>query len=233
MEAMRIPFIPELADAPAEGCGELLRARGSVSFISISPWPQQPSASEAATSVEFHVGYHDSRIAILYDVRQPQIRAQCTRINDRVCEDSCVEFFISDAADREYVNFEFNARGTPLAGKGTCRDDRRLLSPDLIKTIDIWASFTGKASSPIPDPAAPLTNQRCLMRWQLVAVIDLSLFGIIEKSKGLMGKKLRGNFFSCGDKLKRPYYLVWNDIAASAPDFHRPECFGQLEFAER
>ncbi|MGI6239399.1 MAG: carbohydrate-binding family 9-like protein, partial [Christensenellales bacterium] len=38
------------------------------------------------------------------------------------------------------------------------------------------------------------------------------------------------NFYTCDESI-HPHFGVWNHVAAAQPDFHRPECFGRLEFA--
>ncbi|MDR1556412.1 MAG: hypothetical protein LBS88_05185, partial [Tannerellaceae bacterium] len=34
----------------------------------------------------------------------------------------------------------------------------------------------------------------------------------------------------CADDTDTPHYLSWNPIAVSAPDFHRPDFFGEIYF---
>ena len=41
---------------------------------------------------------------------------------------------------------------------------------------------------------------------------------------------LKANVYKCGDKTEHPHYLAWNRVEAPAPDFHRPECFGEMIF---
>jgi hypothetical protein len=44
------------------------------------------------------------------------------------------------------------------------------------------------------------------------------------------GKKMRGNFYKCGDELSVPHFVSWTKINTPNPSFHVPECFGGLEF---
>jgi hypothetical protein len=47
---------------------------------------------------------------------------------------------------------------------------------------------------------------------------------------GNMPEKIMGNFYKCADETISPHYLSWNPIDAPAPDFHRPEFFGEIHF---
>ena len=51
-------------------------------------------------------------------------------MNDPVCEDSCVEFFVRPSCDKRYINFEVSAIGTMLIGLGEGREERLALIPD-------------------------------------------------------------------------------------------------------
>ena len=42
------------------------------------------------------------------------------------------------------------------------------------------------------------------------------------------GDIVRANFYKCGDRTAVEHYIVWNEITAANPDYHRPECFGSL-----
>ncbi|MBP1586979.1 MAG: hypothetical protein ILO53_01080, partial [Clostridia bacterium] len=55
---------------------------------------------------------------------------EVTRDNGSVWEDSCLELFIMpDSRNGVYYNFECNANGAMLVGKGTERNGRELLEP--------------------------------------------------------------------------------------------------------
>ena len=41
---------------------------------------------------------------------------------------------------------------------------------------------------------------------------------------------LKANVYKCGDKTVHPHYLAWNPVASAVPDYHRPECFGEMVF---
>ena len=43
------------------------------------------------------------------------------------------------------------------------------------------------------------------------------------------GARMRGNFYTC-DETIHPHFGSWSPVASANPDFHRPECFGEIEF---
>ena len=67
--------------------------------------------------VEFTIAYTGSEILLKYYVKEDWFKAEKTESNQMVCEDSCVEFFVSPADDRIYYNLEFNGIGTCLLGQ--------------------------------------------------------------------------------------------------------------------
>ena len=53
-------------------------------------------------------------------------------------------------------------------------------------------------------------------------------FDLIGIDKNHIPVSVRANFYKCGDKTAHPHFLSWNPVVSSKPDFHRPECFGEL-----
>ena len=52
-----------------------------------------------------------------------------------VCEDSCVEFFVSPSDDGIYYNLEFNPIGTALMGSGHGRHDSTRADARIVEGI--------------------------------------------------------------------------------------------------
>jgi hypothetical protein len=50
-----------------------------------------------------------------------------------------------------------------------------------------------------------------------------------SSKESLSGKKIKANFYKCGDKTEEPHYLSWSPIDTPEPDFHVPSFFGLLE----
>ena len=80
--------------------------------------------------MEFTIAYTGREILLKYYVKENWFKAEKTESNQMVCEDSCVEFFVSPADDRIYYNLEFNGIGTCLLGSGTGREGQQ---PGLIR----------------------------------------------------------------------------------------------------
>ena len=63
--------------------------------------------------------------------------------------------------------------------------------------------------------------------WELALVIPVNTFAKyplhLEE-----GARLRANIYKCGDDLPVPHFVSWNPINTEKPNFHRPDCFGEL-----
>lgn len=169
--------------------------------------------------VSFSIAYDDNEIFIKYYVKENFFKAEKTETNQMVCEDSCVEFFVSPGGDGIYYNIEFNAIGTCLLGTGTARENSRRAAPEIISKIRRLASAGLK----------PIKEKEGEFEWTLTAAIPTDVF--FQHSVGnLKGKTFMANFYKCGDKLKVPHYVTWNPVGTENPDYHQPAFFGQLRF---
>ena len=56
-------------------------------------------------------------------------------------------------------------------------------------------------------------------------VIPLEILGIEYNGKPV---SMRGKFNKCAEATSQPHYLSWAPIKTPAPDFHRPEFFGDI-----
>lgn len=169
--------------------------------------------------VSFSIAYSDREIFLKYFIKEDYYKAEKTRTNEMVCEDSCVEFFVSPEDDGLYYNFEFNGIGTCLMGYGTGRSDNMLASPDTVSRIRRMTSRAG----------VPEKEIKKIVDWTLTIAIPFEVFFHHEISS-LKGKTFRANFQKCGDNLSMPHFITWNPIHTPGPDFHRPEYFGLLKF---
>jgi DNA-directed RNA polymerase beta subunit len=71
--------------------------------------------------VALSIAYSDNEVFLKYYITEDYFKAEKTVTNQMVCEDSCVEFFVSPEDDGIYYNLEFNGIGTCLMGTGTAR----------------------------------------------------------------------------------------------------------------
>lgn len=169
--------------------------------------------------VRFNMAYGEREIFIKYYVTEDSFKAEKTETNQMVCEDSCVEFFVSPADDGIYYNIEFNAIGTCLLGTGTGRHDSKRAPAELISGIRRLGSV---GPGPKPETKGPFS-------WTLTIAVPLETFFHHSISE-LKGKTFRANFYKCGDMLAVPHYVTWNPVGTEKPDYHRPEYFGMIKF---
>lgn len=155
------------------------------------------------------LSHDEDTLLVLFDVTEPQILADCTQINDHVCDDSCVELFLQNPAiSQEYVNFEFSASGACHVARGLRRQDRVLYSSYILEKLEVKVSrFEGS--------------------WRLYCCIPLCDYGLLRPGD-YNGQILKANMYKCGDKLRQPHYLSWTRIDTPRPDFHCPEFFGEF-----
>lgn len=137
-------------------------------------------------------------------------RAVNTERDSSVWEDDCLECFVSFDGN-QYVNLEANANGALRAGIGTDRKNRKL-----IDSLDFREKPT-------------VQSMREKDSWYVIFRIPDAFIKEAFAVSLHSGMRFTGNFYCCGDKTDNPYYACWNEILTDAPDYHRPEYFGQLE----
>lgn len=180
--------------------------------INIAPWPEY----NYMPKVEFSIGNGNDCIFLKYYVTEAVVKAAYYHPNDPVYKDSCVEFFIAFSEEEAYYNLEFNAIGTCKLNFGKIRNDRILISENLIRTIRYLATIQNKVT--IPE-----------VQWELTLMIPIEVFSE-HKLPSLSGQTCSANFYKCGDDLPVPHFVCWNNIQSDEPDFHVRECFGKILF---
>ncbi len=165
------------------------------------------------------IAYSEHEIFLKYYVTETYFKAEKTSSNEMVCEDSCVEFFVSPENDGIYYNLEFNAIGTCLLGEGKDRLTSTRVNPEIISKI---RRLTTAGGEPIKERTGEFT-------WSITIAIPFEVF-FRHQVKSLKGKIFRANFYKCGDMLTVPHYVTWNPVGTRNPDYHQPEHFGLLKF---
>jgi len=172
-------------------------------------------------------------VRMLYDRRALYVQFRCrdrhvsaveTRLNGDVYLDSCVELFAMPlpAEGAGYFNVEINCCGCLHLGFGPGRAGRRLVPRELARRIRIETSVPTPTKTEDPRDRA----------WWVAAALpfktlsDFAGFAVRPAS----GNVWRANLYRCGGRTD-PQYAVWNPIAWPHPDYHRPECFGEISFA--
>jgi hypothetical protein len=169
--------------------------------------------------VSLAIAYSNTEVLLKYYVTEAYFKAEKTETNEMVCEDSCVEFFVSPEDDGVYYNIEFNAIGTCLLGTGYDRSTSKRAEAEVISKIRRLSSAGTK----------PFREKIGKNTWTITIAIPFDVF-FRHKIKDLKGKTFRANFYKCGDKLSVPHYVTWNPIGTPNPDYHQPEYFGMLRF---
>ncbi len=175
--------------------------------IACYPWcdnDYRPKTTVTAT-------YGPAMLYLSFRTDEPEIIASRTRMNDEIYRDSCMEFFLRpDENDPNYFNFEINANGALLLGFGRDRESRVRLEEDPSQ-FDIRVSRFETGG------------------WSLAYRVPLCfLQKYIPTASFHSGNRMQGNFYKCGEDVPHPHFGSWNPIDTPAPDFHRPEFFGQL-----
>lgn len=185
--------------------------------LNISPWPEFDTTASAA----FSIAHLNDAIVLKYRVEEEVLKSFSRDFNDNVHLDNCVEFFIAfgDASDH-YYNVELNCLGAIKIGYGEGRADRIPLEPEVLKSVKVKTKMDYAPGNGVHS-----------FKWQLLVCIPVVVFSH-DQLDSLEGKRFRANFYKCGDELPEPHFLVWNKVDTAAPDFHRPEFFGQLNFDE-
>ncbi|MBE6601406.1 MAG: hypothetical protein E7637_02730 [Ruminococcaceae bacterium] len=130
-------------------------------------------------------------------------------------EDSCLEFFFAPMeGDVRYFNIEFNSNCCLYLGLGRCMEDHTRLIHE-------------EEGANILSPKASLTDTG----WEIFYTVPYKLirrfFPDFEITKG---KTIRANCFKCADLTTPANYLSWNPVDPTPFTFHKPECFGVMEF---
>jgi hypothetical protein len=169
--------------------------------------------------VKFSIAYSDREIFLKYYISEDYFKAEKTETNQMVCEDSCVEFFVSPENDGIYYNLEFNGIGTVLLGTGTGRADSKRADPEIISKIRRMTSAGNK----------PMKEKSGRFEWTITIAVPYEVF-FHHSISDLKGRTFRANFYKCGDMLSVPHYVTWNPVGTENPDYHQPAYFGMLKF---
>lgn len=212
-----LPFIPDLdKDISSYETIALLDSRGVRSDIASVNWPD---ASPSRPLASFAAAYSATGIYVDFLVRCNYLRAENFTDQSPVSEDSCVEFFLDPLGNGEYWNFEFNCIGTINASRRFVRNKPTRLDSESLARVRRVASCGNR----------PFCEMEGLFTWNLLIFIPFELIGLDPHN---LPEKIKGNFYKCASATSEPHYLSWSAIDTPAPDFHRPEFFGDIYFGK-
>lgn len=173
--------------------------------------------------VEVKLVYSDLALYSIFRVEDQHVRATTKAHQGPVYEDSCVELFFTPEANRQqrYFNLEVNCSGKILFHYQSKPRNGISLPDSSISKIDIASTLPSIIE---PENNAPLT---WLVAWRLPFEVLSAYPGFTVPQSGTVW---HGNFYKCADKSSHPHWLTWAEIDHPKPDFHRPDCFGELIF---
>lgn len=148
---------------------------------------------------------------------EDNIRCECTKRDDLVYTDSCLELFLMPVeGDDRYINFEVNQKGVYLSQIGEKREGRVFIKEltDLEPEISVME---------IEEDGRKAWGYEIFIPDSFVS----SLYGVEHHTKECT---IKGNFYKCGDLTDKPHYGAHFPVKTENPDFHRPEFFGDIIF---
>ncbi len=162
----------------------------------------------------------------IFRVQDRYVRCVRTQYLEKVWKDSCVEFYTLPRSDRGYFNFEFNCGGAFLCyyivNPERTQDGFKEFTP-----VPVRLGQTIQARSSLPRRIDPEIKTPVL--WALTFFIPFTLFEHYLGPLGpIAGQVWRGNFFKCADESSHPHWASWS--ALDEFNFHRPNCFGTIQF---
>lgn len=209
---LNIPYLPQLEGSSLAQAQNILEESGARRTIESLNWPEQYPYHPLTVFTAAHSG---KAIYIDFFVRCNYLKAVNYTDQSPVCQDSCVEFFVSPRSDERYWNFEFNCIGAINASTRAERHNPRRLSPDELAQVKRMASCGSR----------PFEEVQGLFAWDLLVEIPLSLIDIEYKGEPIA---MKGNFYKCASGTSLPHFLSWAPIVTERPDFHQPQFFGDI-----
>ena len=173
--------------------------------------------------------YDESGVYIHFRVEDRYVRAVCAEYHGKVWEDACVEFFVQPREDRGYFNFEISCAGWMLLSykenpewKGDVLAESGSVPWELAQKVTIWHSLPNRVE---PERQEPVV-------WQVEYHIPREIFETYLGPLGdFAGQEWRANFYKCAENNSHPHWASWSPIQGKL-DFHQPQYFGRLRFAE-
>lgn len=156
--------------------------------------------------------YNESGLYVYQRAWEENIRAEVSDALGAVCEDSCMEFFLSPVPETgKYFNVEVNPLGNVFFGFGKDRYSLiRLFPQEKEYSLDIHTNV-------LPDG------------WDVRYRFPSALIELFFPGFALQpGARMTCNCYKCADRSTSRHYLTWNPITSDNEDFHVTRDFGAL-----
>lgn len=183
----------------------------------------RPEGSGHRPETRLRLQYDRLGLYGLFAVRDRYVRCAAEKFQDRVCRDSCVEFFVQPSSGSGYLNFEFNASGVMLAQAHPDTFRPRAVSRPLtaaeVAGVRIFHSLPGRVEPEIAEETG----------YEVGFFLPFALFAATHGAPPpASGTVWRANVYKCGDDTSHPHWASWRPVRRL--DFHDPDCFGDMEF---
>lgn len=211
-ESMSAPYIYGIESQDFFSLCRSLSMDGTHFQIDKVNWPQ---SYPYAPSCKASIGFGDKGIAVVFDVRGYDLKAEVLEDNGKVYKDSCCEFFIMSQDGQNYYNFEINCIGTLHAALGPNINSRELLSEQDLAKIQRYSNLK-KEKVNKPDGN---------YYWRVALVIPFEVIGIDPEN---LPESISCNFYKCADETNHPHYVSWSPVGTEKPNFHSPSYFGKV-----
>jgi hypothetical protein len=174
--------------------------------------------------VAVRLAYDDISLYVIFRVADRYVCSRKAHYQDRVCEDSCVEFFFTPGKNRSngYFNLEVNCGGTAYFHhqKGRGIADVPVSSADFNRV-----QIAHTAPKVIDEEITESTI------WMVEYCLPYEILSNYASfTKPTPGVIWYANFYKCADESSHPHWLTWSKVDLPMPDFHQPKFFGRLEF---
>ena len=213
MKSLKVPYVPSLDGLALSDVAKKMETAANRQSIDVVNWAEYAYKPV----VSFDIARGDKELFIHYFVRGLSLRAMETTDGEYVHPDSCVEFFMRQADDLFYTNFEFNCIGTCLAARGVERNNRVPFTANEYKKIRRYTTV----------PFGAFAEKTGIYEWEVTVAIPFELMGIDATA---LPAKIRANFYKCADETANPHYVTWSPILLPSPDYHCPAYFGEIVF---
>ncbi len=187
----------------------------------------RPESSPHRPLTQARLCYTSDGIAGIFKVKDRYVIRRCSRFQEPVYKDSCVEIFLKPTPSEGYFNFEFNCGGALLASYIT--DPTRISGG--FKAFRPLADEEGRKIGVHAFHPPPLNVEiPSAMTWQLSFFIPYEVMeSFVGPLKISTGTSLSANLYKCADASSHPHWAAWAPV--DHLNFHLPHCFGTLRFA--
>ena len=173
--------------------------------MSLFPWDETGYTPKATITMV----YNNEALRVKLCSPVEELTVLTNRDNGPVWEDNCLELFLAPYQKEDaYLNFECNALGAMVIGRGASREDREDLVSLLKPQMDVHTLIRpGKGFE---------------VNYTIPFAALAEIYGQAPLKKGAI---LRLNAYICGEATPIPHFGMLFPIENPTPDFHRPEFF--------